>query len=643
VSSKLANRRLRLLLVLVVFAFGATLARAAWLQAVRGQSLGRMASRQHREVVTLPAGRGTIFDRTGVQLAIGEQATTVYADPKQIRNARAVALAAAKTLGVNANALYPQLLDRKLGFVYIQRKADPAKAAALEKRNLPGVGFYPEERRTYPQGSVAAQVLGYAGVDNHGLAGLELDLDKVLTGRPGKQTIVKDPFGRVIDVVASTAERDGSGVYLTLDHTIQANAESVLRAAVRQWHAKDATAIVIDPKTGGILAMAVVPSFNANAYPSAAHALQRNRAVTDTYEPGSTFKLVTVAGALSEHLVSATTPFTLPYSIRVADRIIHDAEPRPTETLTVGQILSHSSNVGAITLAEMLGPNRLMSWISSFGFGQPTGIDFPGESPGIVLPLDRWSGSTIGNVPIGQGIAVTPVQMAAAYAAIANGGLWTTPHLVDHTSGGGRPHVAHRRIVSRKVAAQLVSMLQNVVAEGTGTLAAVPGYRVAGKTGTAAKPDGLGGYSTTKYVASFVGMVPATSPRLVILVSVDEPRGAIWGGVVAAPIFSQLAQFDMQYLAVPPDDPASLKSAPAGGAPAPTPTVTATAPAPPSPPPPPAMTRSTTTTSAPVTYAPTTTAAAPPPPPVTPPTTSSSSQTAASGSATSSSGTSASP
>jgi cell division protein FtsI/penicillin-binding protein 2 len=282
--------------------------------------------------------------------------------------------------------------------------------------------------------------------------------------------------------------------------------------------------------------------------------------VTDTYEPGSTFKLVTVAAALSEHLVQATTPFTLPYSIPVADRIIHDAEKRPTETLTVGQILSHSSNVGAVTLAEMLGPERLSHWISRFGFGAKTGIDFPGESGGIVLPLDRWSGSTIGNVPIGQGIAVTAVQMAEAYGAVANGGVWRTPHLVDHVAGGGHPRVTRRRVLSRRVSAQLMSMLQNVVAEGTGTLAAVPGYRVAGKTGTAAKPDGLGGYSTTKYVASFVGVVPATDPRLVILVAVDEPQGAIWGGVVAAPAFRDIARFDLQYLAVPPDDPGSLQS-----------------------------------------------------------------------------------
>jgi cell division protein FtsI/penicillin-binding protein 2 len=230
--------------------------------------------------------------------------------------------------------------------------------------------------------------------------------------------------------------------------------------------------------------------------------------------------------------------------------------------MTVEQILAHSSNVGAITLAEMLGKTRLSSWITRFGFGRPTGIDFPGESPGIVLPPDKWSGSTIGNVPIGQGIAVTPVQMASAYAAIANRGVWVQPHLVDRVAGRPRVVPKRRRMLAERTSSQLVRMLEGVVAEGgTGYLAAVPGYQVAGKTGTAQKPDAHGGYSTGRYVASFVGFVPALRPRLVILVAVDEPRGAIWGGVVAAPAFSQIARFDLQYLEVPPDVPAAASAA----------------------------------------------------------------------------------
>jgi cell division protein FtsI (penicillin-binding protein 3) len=553
------NRRIRLLLALLALAFAATFVRAAWIQGVRASSLGRLARVQHRETVALPASRGTIYDRTGVQLAIGEQATTVYADPKQVANPRAVALAAGRALGVDPAPLVPRLSDRRLSFVYVARKADPEKAAVLEKRGIRGLGFYPEERRSYPQGTVGAQVLGYAGVDNDGLAGLELGLDRTLVGHPGSQTFVKDPAGQAIDVVRETAPREGRDLYLTLDHTVQANAEQVLRDTVARWHARSASAIVLDPRTGALLAMAVEPGYDANLFPRAPAEWQKNRAVVDTYEPGSTFKLVTVAAALSESLVSPSTAFTLPYSIQVADRVVHDAEERGTERMTVAQILARSSNVGAITLAKLLGPDRLGSWISRFGFGRKTGIDFPGESRGLVLPPDEWSGSTIGNVPIGQGIAVTGVQMAAAYAAIANGGVWVRPHLVDRVAGSARVRPARRRVVSRPIAAQLATMLKGVVAEGgTGTNAEISGYQVAGKTGTAQKADPRHGYSTGRYVASFVGFVPASRPRLVVLVTVDEPKGAIFGGVVAAPAFQQIARFDLQYLEVPPD--ATLES-----------------------------------------------------------------------------------
>jgi cell division protein FtsI (penicillin-binding protein 3) len=554
---KVANRRIRLLLAVFALAFGIAFLRAAWLQGVRAGSFGSLAARQHSSEVTIPAARGTIYDRGGVQLAIGEQATTVYADPRLVRDPRREADVAGRILRLDPVALSSELADRAHSFVYVARKANSVRAERLRRRHLPGFGFYREERRFYPQGALAAQVLGYAGVDNHGLAGLELSLERVLGGRDGRERIVKDASGEVIDTVPSQTERDGTDVYLTLDHTIQANAQAVLRQTVAQWHARSATAIVLDPRTGGVLAMATSPSFDANDYAQVAREFQRNRAVTDTYEPGSTFKVVTVAGALSQHLVTPTSRFLLPYSIHVADRVIHDAEPRGTETMTVAQILARSSNVGAITLAERLGQHDLARWITRFGFGRRTGIDYPGESPGIALPERRWSGSTIGNVPIGQGISVTPIQLAAAYGAIANRGVWLRPHLVHHVGDGASVRPARRRVVSRGVATQVLQMLKNVVLDGTGTLAAVPGYQVAGKTGTAAKVDSDGTYSKSRYVASFIGVVPASRPKLVILVSVDEPQGAIWGGVVAAPAFSQIAKFDMQYLegGITPDAP----------------------------------------------------------------------------------------
>jgi cell division protein FtsI/penicillin-binding protein 2 len=558
-KDRLANRRIRLLLVLLLIAFAATLARAVWLQGVEAATLGARAQAQHRETVTIPAGRGTIFDRTGVQLAIGEQTTTVYADPQQVTNAQGLAVAAHKIFGVSATPLYFALRNKKSQFVYIDRFADSKLAAEFIKKGFAGISSYPEEKRTYPLGTVGSQVIGFAGTDDTGLGGLELQYNSMLGGKAGKQTIIRDPFGRAIDVLSASPVREGRDVFTTIDHVIQANAEQVLRNTVAQWHAVSATAIVMDPSTGAVLAMAQGPSYNANNASKVPYDVQRNRSVTDTYEPGSTFKLVTVSAALSDGLVTPQTTFTLPYSIKVADRTIHDAEPRPTETLSVAQILSHSSNVGAVTIAEQLGSSTLMKWINRFGFGKPTGIDFPGESPGQVLPLDQWSGSTIGNVPIGQGVAVTPIQLISAYSAIANGGVWIQPHLVSKIGGRTVTGYTRRRLVSPAVDAQLKSMLTGVVDEhgGTGNEAQIPGYSVAGKTGTGQIP-GKNGYSAQNgYMASFVGMVPVSHPKLVVLVVVNRPQGSIFGGVVAAPAFAQIAKFDLQYLAVPPTEHSS--------------------------------------------------------------------------------------
>ena len=552
-SGRQANHRIRLLLTAFAFVFVVALARAAWLQAAQHDRLAAMAITQHRETIEVPAGRGTIYDRTGEPLAIGEQATTVYADPRNIVDAQRAAILAGKTLGLDADTLYPVLKDRSKGFVYVARKADPTKAAALNKREIPGLGFYPEELRTYPQGAVASHVLGFAGTDNHGLDGLERSLDKTLSGKPGFETIVKDPFGRAIDVVTSRPERAGKDVTLTIDHQIQSNAEQILAKTVTNYGARGGAAIVMDPRTGAILAMANYPTFNSNDFSKASPDARRNRAVTDAYEPGSTFKIVTIAGALEDNVVSPTSSFTLAPTIQVADRVIHEAHLRGTEVMSVRDILAQSSNVGTITIAEKLGPDALASWIDRFGFGHQTGVDYPGESSGLVLPRDKWSGSTIGTVPIGQGIAVTPLQMVSAYATIGNGGVRVTPHLVGKV-GSKRAHSEKgTRVVSTHTADRMMAMFRDVVLEGTGTQAAIPGYTVAGKTGTAQKAEN--GHYVTKYVASFVGLVPAKNPRLAILVMVDEPHGDIYGGSVAAPAFRDIARFDLQYLEVPPDAP----------------------------------------------------------------------------------------
>ena len=557
-SDRRANTRIRVLVLVFAAVFAIALGRAAWIQVVDGSGYAAMASRQHRETIEIPAGRGTIYDRTGTPLAIGEQATTVYADPRHVVAPAKAAVKAGETLGLDPDKLYPSLRDRTKRFVFVDRKADPVKAAALQKMGVSGFGFYPEERRFYPQAEVASHLLGFAGMDNKGLDGLERTLDKTLRGRPGYEIVVRDPAGHAIDVVTSRKERPGRNVVLTIDHQLQSSAEQLLATAVGRWRAKGATAIVMDPRTGAILAMANAPTFDANSFTDAAAETRRNRAVTDLYEPGSTFKIVTVAAALEDNIVSPNTSFLLAPRIQVADRTIGEAHTRGTERLTVRQILAQSSNVGTITIAQHLGGPELASWIDRFGFGATTGSELPGESPGMVLPYGRWSGSTIGTVPIGQGIAVTPLQMVSAYAAIGNDGVIPPAHVIAKVGGKKVRHGAGRRIVSPHTADRMTAMFRSVVVEGTGTEAAIPGYTVAGKTGTANKVEN--GVYVSKYVASFVGLVPARKPRLAILVMVDEPHGQIFGGVVAAPLFRDIARFALQYLEVPPDAPESKRS-----------------------------------------------------------------------------------
>ena len=445
------NRRIVFLASVFVALLAAALLRAVWLQAVKGPEYAAMAIRQHRETVVVPAARGTIVDRNGEPLAIGKQATTVFANPRQVESARDLTLALGKHLGADLASTYSLLSDRSRGFVYVARKANPEKAERLEKLDFAGLGFYPEELRFYPQGPVAAQVLGYAGLDNKGLEGLERSLDGTLSGVAGSQTIVKDPFGRALDVVATKPETPGKSVRLTIDHQIQAKAEEVLQNTVWRWGARAATAIVLDPHSGDILAMATAPRFNTNRFPTTRADRRRNRAVTDTYEPGSTFKLVTVAAGLEEGIVTPRTSFLLPPTLKVADRTIREAHTRGTQRMTVRQIVEYSSNIGTITVAQRLGEGRLASWIERFGFGTQTGIDFPGESAGFALPLEQWSGSTIGTVPIGHGIAVTPLQMARAYATIANGGVLPSPHLIDRIDGKPASRKRGQRVVSRAV------------------------------------------------------------------------------------------------------------------------------------------------------------------------------------------------
>ena len=545
---KLVDRRIGLLFGLFLLALFAIVSRALWLDTVKAGSLRHRALSQQSEDLPLQAKRGAITDRNGIDLAVSEDSATVYADPLLIKNPTKVAYELSGILKVPTDQLLKKIADRNKGFVYLARKTDISKGHAVEKLKIEGVGMLVEPRRRYPQGALASQVLGTVGTDNTGLSGLEQRFESRLHGTDGEEQIVKDALGRPVSIVLKKQSAPGQDLRLTLDAAIQERTEAVLAGVGQTYRPKGATALVMDPRSGEILALANWPRVDANDPGSAPAYAQQNRAVQSSYEPGSTFKAVTVSGALQERLITPQTPFYLPPTYLVADRTIKDAEARPAETLTVAQILAQSSNIGAVKIGQRLGAVRFDKWVRAFGFGRPTGIDLPGESPGIVLKPKQYSGSSLGNLPIGQGEAVTPIQMAAAYSAIANGGVMVRPHVV---AGDPAPS---RRVITAKTAASVSKMLEGVLAPGgTAPEATVPGYTLAGKTGTAQKPDATGGYSKTKFVASFVGFAPARSPRLLVAVMVDEPQGDIYGGTVAAPAFEKIVSFALPYLKIPPN------------------------------------------------------------------------------------------
>jgi len=520
------------------------------------ENLTRIALEQQMASVVLPAQRGDILDRNGRELAVGKPAQTVFATPYLLDDHKAAARALCAALKITKKpeirALEKALALPGSGFAYVARIVDPALAKAALALDLPGVGAYAEEERSYPMRGSAAQVLGFAGVDGNGLAGVEMTYDKQLAGVAGSEVIVRDPAGHTLRTVRETQPTSGQTVRLTLDEDIQYTAEDVLEHTVRSSSATAATAIVMDPRSGEILAMANVPKVKDNAF-GREPAHDRNRCVTDIYEPGSIFKLVTVSGALADGLVKPTTKFTLASSLTLYDRTINESHARGTVTYSVREILQWSSNVGAVTIGMKMGKERLLKWMDAFGFAKPTGIDFPGEAAGIVPPADQWSGTTIANIPMGQGIAVTPMQMAVAFSTVANNGVSVKPRLIAQVGDAVYDEVEKHRVIPAKVARDVRSMLATAVAEGTGTEAQIPGYEVAGKTGTAEKalPNG-GGYSQTDYVASFIGMVPADHPRLVVLVAVDSPRSSIYGGVIAAPAVQKIMRFALQRLEIAP-------------------------------------------------------------------------------------------
>ncbi len=488
-------------------------------------------SMEHRRVAAFEdrAERGAILSADGRQLATSLDASEVVATPYQIEDPRAAAEALSAVLGTGVSEVEEKITRTDdggalSGYSVVASGVEPEKAQAVQDLALTGISVAPDAERVYPNGALASQALGHLGNDM-AYGGVEASHEDVL--------------------------KSGGDVKLTLDAAVQKELEGTLIDTVKEHEAKSAVGIVMRVDDGAVVALANVPGYDNNKFGDAPGEAQRNRALTDPYEPGSTFKAFTMAAALEEGAVTEDSSFVVPDHMAVADRIIGDSEPHETLTLDTADILARSSNVGTVQVAQTLGGEKLAEYIDRFGFGQPTGVDLWGEDVGLVPPYEEWSGSSIGNIPIGQGLTVTPMQLAAGYAALVNGGLAVTPYVAE----GSAPEAPGRRVISEDTSSIVRGMLQRVVEaeEGTGELARIPGYGVAGKTGTAEKVDPETGLYGGGYFTSFVGFAPAEDPEYLTLVLVDEPQTTYWGEVVAAPAFQKVMSFTLSYMNVPPD------------------------------------------------------------------------------------------
>ncbi len=568
--------RVLILAMIISIAFGSVVGRLAWLQIVRHGELAQMAERQYSRTVTLYAQRGPIVDRHGASLATSAAAESLFAQPRGMGDPVRVAARLAPILEVRPSELHATLTGAR-PFVWLRRKLPPTAVAEVKALREPGLGFLPEPLRLYPNRELAAHVIGFEGMDG-GLAGIERSFDDDLAGTPGKAVAGRDALGReVVNQRVLQAPAPGHGVMLTIDKTIQYIAEREIAAAYRRTGSLAAMAVVMDPRNGDVLAIAIRPTFNPNMFadvPSKEH--WRNRAVTDPFEPGSTFKAILAAAALEEGVVKPDDRiYAENGAITIARTTIHDW--KKYGWLSFAEVLQNSSNVGAIKVGLALGRDRYHRYMTAFGFGSPTGIGLAGESRGLLRDPPRWSMLSLPTMSIGQEISVTALQMTAAFAAIANGGTLMQPRIVRGTfDADGRERrrfepTRVRQVVSPETARVLRRLLVRVVDAGTGHNAAIPGYEVAGKTGTAQKLDpATRRYSRAPGVLSFVGFVPAEEPRLVIFVMLDEPKNEKWGSEAAAPIFAAIGGDVLRYLEVPPRNATPVQivtgpAAPVGG------------------------------------------------------------------------------
>ncbi len=563
--------RVRIIFLAGLFAccFLGVSARAFYLQVIQHDQLVKLAERQYNRTVPLTPARGGIYDRNGAPLAVSLDMNSLYAEPRRIKDPQGCATALAQILGEPRQELLKKLSSDR-GFVWLERCMPPDLVARVKQLQLAGLGFVKESKRFYPNYEVAAHVLGFTGIDPEGLEGIERRYDTTLLGNTGYMMTERDALGRDVSQ-HSAVVRDaspGKGLILTLDKNIQYLVEKELAKAVQESDAKGGIAIVEEPATGKILAMANYPTFNPNAYNHYPLSQLRNRSVADSFEPGSTFKIFLMSAAIEEKVVRPQDQFYCENGkYQFGGRTIRDDHPEGR--ISVAEILKYSSNIGSAKIGLKMGENRYYRYLRAFGFGEKTGIDLPGETSGDLRPVSRWYGSDLATIAFGQGVSVSAIQLVTAVSAVANGGLLMKPYLVERiVDDTGRelqdfqPQVV-RRVISPETASTVARMMEGVVgAGGTGTRAAVEGFRVAGKTGTAQKVDPVTKtYSPTKRTASFIGFVPADRPLLTILVVVDEPRTSPYGGVVAAPAFREIAYNTLCYLkSIGSGQPASKKS-----------------------------------------------------------------------------------
>lgn len=566
--------RFRLWLVGGVFAcfFVVLAGRAVHLQVFQHEKLTARAQSEFLKQVEVTPRRGIVFDRNQEELAVSLDTHSVYASPLKINQPKAVGRKLAKALGLPSKPIIKRLRSEK-GFVWIARRISPDKAAAVKKLEIKEVGLVKEPKRFYPYTTLACHVLGFAGMDARGLEGLEKAHDKVLKGQSHILTSLRDALGRTIHLTptAFTQLPEGNHLMLTLDKGVQYQAEKILARTVEKYKAKGGQVIVMMPQTGEILAMASRPVFNPNVYGKYPRPFYRNRTITDTYEPGSTFKTFVAAAALKSQKVSLDQLFDCEKgSWKIGGRVIHDTHEYGK--LNLADIVKLSSNIGAAKVGQAVGKKDLYRTIRDFGFGQTSGVDLPGESRGILRPASAWRPVELANICFGQGIAVTALQITQAFAAIANGGVLMRPYVVraevdssGHLISETQPRVV-RRVMGAREARILTGMLQRVTEEGgTGTRARVGSLPVAGKTGTAQKVKPTGGYSKSDYMSSFIGFLPADDPQVVVMVVIDTPRGRHYGGTVAGPAFSKIARAALDALGVQPES--GLKTAQAPAAP----------------------------------------------------------------------------